>query len=89
MNRETAMTEFACQGLELDFVAMEWGLDLLWEDGWHPYCTIKNKEHETYRINAYRVLLTRGRDGLFIYVPKEKIFDDTFNALKKAGFVEV
>ncbi len=88
MNLDKAVTEFECQGLEVNFVAIEWGMDLLWEEGWKPYCTKQDKENETYRINAYRVLLTRGRDGVYIYVPKRSELDETFTILKKAGFIE-
>jgi hypothetical protein len=38
------------------------------------------------RLNAYRVLLTRGRDGIVIFVPPGPDMDPTFGALITAGF---
>ena len=43
--------------------------------------------------NIYRVLLTRGRDGMIIYVPGEdkndKVFGDTYEVLRKIGIKEL
>lgn len=86
MQQEVAATEFECQGLELDFAVVEWGIDFLWEGHWQPHPLIPSQENDRYRLNAYRVLLTRGRDGLMIYVPKNPALDATYNALVEAGF---
>jgi len=41
------------------------------------------------RRNAYRVLLTRGRDGTVIYVPRERAFDDTYRYLVSLGIEDL
>jgi len=63
-------TEFQCQGLELDLPVICWGDDLGWESGWKAYRT-RRKARDSYqlRLNSYRVLMTRGRDGLVVWVP--------------------
>ena len=74
---ETPLSEFVCQGLEIDYAGLCWGGDLIWDDeGWIPramrapkWQIIRNKERRHYRMNAYRVLLTRARAGLIIWVP--------------------
>lgn len=88
---ETAISEFGCQGLELDLPLLCWGPDLTWNGkAWEPHLgrarVVKNPHQ--LRLNAYRVLLTRGRDGLVIFIPPIPELDTTFNALQKAG-VEV
>ena len=63
--------EFECQGLELDFVIFYWGDELKYEDNrWK----IKNDPHASdeklkLKLNAYRVLLTRAREGMIIVFP--------------------
>jgi hypothetical protein len=86
---EVFATEFEIQGLELDWIGLCWGGDCVWnesrkwqlrrmlsgpENRWVP---IKNPEKRTYRENAYRVLLTRARQGLIIFVPEGKADDST------------
>ncbi|MGA8408853.1 MAG: DNA/RNA helicase domain-containing protein, partial [Candidatus Acidiferrales bacterium] len=74
---ETPLTEFACQGLEIDYVGLCWGGDLIWNgDQWlartmraPKWQIIRSDETKQYRLNAYRVLLTRARAGLAIFVP--------------------
>ena len=66
----TVVTEFGCQGLELDLPILCWGDDLLWlQDDWHTKPIRRrypqNDPDELLR-NSYRVLLTRGRDGIVI-----------------------
>ncbi len=81
---ETPLSEFGCQGLELDYVGLCWGGDLLWRDGWVPrtmaapnWREVSKDERRQHRINGYRVLLTRARAGLVIYVPRGDAEDDT------------
>jgi DUF2075 family protein len=64
-------TEFACQGLELDFPIVGWDTDLLWTgNAWvSPSGRSKARDPHQLRLNSYRVLLTRGRDGVAIFVP--------------------
>lgn len=74
---ETPLSEFVCQGLEVDYAGLCWGGDLIWDDeGWVPramsapkWHIIRKDEKRLYRMNAYRVLLTRARAGLIIWVP--------------------
>lgn len=103
---EMPLSEFVCQGLEIDYVGLCWGNDLSWsEDRWVPrkmrapkWQIIKKEDAKQYRINAYRVLLTRARAGTVIYVPigdpkdpsrQPADFDGVFEALLKAGCAPV
>ncbi len=89
----TCVTEFGCQGLELDAVLLAWGTDLIVEhDGWsnrlakryqHP---AQIKDAHQLRLNAYRVLLTRARDATVVFVPPVPVLDATYDALRTAGF---
>ena len=81
---ETPLSEFGCQGLELDYAGLCWGGDLLWDDGWVPrtmaaptWRAIKSDDRRQFRINGYRVLLTRSRLGTVIFVPKGSAEDPT------------
>lgn len=99
---EDVATEFHIQGLELDWVCVTWDGDLRYsENGWKTFSfkgskweNIKNDERKKYLINAYRVLLTRARQGLIIVVPegnsedhtrKAEYYDSTFRYLKDIG----
>jgi DUF2075 family protein len=83
------VTEFSCQGLELDFPIVCWGNDFTWVDNnWKsPKKSRLNKAKDPHqlRMNSYRVLLTRGRDGFIIFVPNEIAMQSTYEALKLAG----
>jgi DUF2075 family protein len=82
------VTEFSCQGLELDMPVVCWGDDLIWSDGkWvsKPTRRSKAKDPHQLRLNCYRVLLTRGRDGIIIFVPKEIGLDQTFDFISQTG----
>jgi hypothetical protein len=81
-------TEFLCQGLELDFPIVCWGNDFLWlETQWKspPAKRSKAKDPHQLRVNSYRVLLTRGRDGFIIFVPNEIGMRSSYEALKIGG----
>ena len=82
-------TEFACQGLELDMPVVCWGSDLRVDAGlWKtPRVTARNtaKNPRQLRINSYRVLLSRGRDGVILFVPREHQMEETFATLRAAG----
>lgn len=82
---EVFATQFEIQGLELDWVGVCWGDDFLWGGNrWISY-RFNNKrwiardsdEKHQFRLNAYRVLLTRARQGLVIYVPRADDRDET------------
>jgi len=87
------VTEFQAQGLELDAVLLAWGTDLLRKDGhWSNALArgykrgAKVKDPFQLRVNAYRVLLTRGRDGTVVFVPAIPQLDETFEHLRRSGF---
>jgi DUF2075 family protein len=86
-------TEFQCQGLELDYPLVCWGRDLRWENGkWKtPRITAMNKAKDPHRLrmNSYRVLLTRGRDGFIIFIPDEPQMQSTYELLKAIGIREL
>ena len=86
---EQCATEFGCQGLELDLPILCWGEDYRWSGGeWLP-TPIRRRYRQDDPVqllqNAYRVLMTRGRDGLVIYLPDASILDETEVALLAAG----
>lgn len=76
---EEAATEIQVQGLELDFACVLWDADMRYDNGkwifrkfngktqWIPE---KNRETQRYMLNAYRVLLTRARQGMVICIPE-------------------
>lgn len=72
-NLRYAATEFQTQGLELDLAIVHWDEDFYWENGkWQYNYTKKGAQNpEQMKLNAYRVLLTRGRDATVIYVPNK------------------
>ena len=86
---EVFATEFAIQGLELDWIGLCWDGDLIWHplQGWQKrtlragtpskWNPIKNPEKSRFRENAYRVLLTRARQGMVIFVPQGNATDPT------------
>jgi hypothetical protein len=95
---EDAATEFQVQGLELDWACVTWDGDLRFNGlGWsyhdfrgNRWCNISSRENQVYLRNAYRVLLTRARQGMAIFVPAgcgsdptrlPSYYDTTFNYL--------
>lgn len=103
---EDVATEFHVQGLELDWVCVTWDADLRYmKSGWdhwsfvgHRWNRIKKPERQIYLKNAYRVLLTRARQGMVIVVPegsdddptrKPEYYDPIFNYLEWIGFTTI
>lgn len=87
------VTEFEVQGLELDAALLAWGTDLVRTDGRWSISRAAGfqrganvKDPFQLRVNAYRVLLTRGRDANIVYVPAIAELDDTYDYLCRAGF---
>jgi hypothetical protein len=84
---EDAATEFQVQGLELDWTIVTWDADLRWRGSnwsYHKFrgakwTDIKKVERRQYLKNAYRVLLTRARQGMVIFVPPGAKRDRTRN----------
>ena len=82
---EDAATEFQVQGLELDWTCVTWDGDLRFdESGWsyHDFrgdrwTTILNPQNRIYLRNAYRVLLTRARQGMVVFIPPGERSDPT------------
>lgn len=82
---EDPATEFQIQGLELDWVCMTWDADLRFvKSDWnyHSYVgskwtSIHKADRQQYLRNAYRVLLTRARQGMVIFVPLGDSSDHT------------
>ena len=103
---EDVATEFDVQGLELDWVCVTWDADFRYtKNGWQHWSfrgnrwqKINKPERQNYLKNAYRVLLTRARQGMVIVVPDgneddhtrpPKFYDSTFDYLKEIGFEEI
>jgi hypothetical protein len=88
-NMEEVVTEFGCQGLELDMAIVAWGNDYLWDgSGWQMRkmrTRIPQQDPHQLRMNSYRVLLTRSREGLVIFIPPLPEFDQTEHAFLAAG----
>lgn len=99
---EDAATEFDVQGLELDWTCVTWDGDLRYRGtGWthHDFRgtawnNIHDDSRQAYVRNAYRVLLTRARQGMAIFVPPgdsgdhtrlPAFYDATFNYLASLG----
>jgi hypothetical protein len=87
------VTEFGAQGLELDAALLAWGTDFIREDGaWSNRLAKRYRDASRVqdpfqlRQNAYRVLLTRGRDGSVVYVPQLPALNETYDYLVSAGF---
>ena len=109
---EDTLTEFKVQGLEIDWACVAWDADLrLSQDGksWQHFQlrsgtkwqNINKPINREYQINAYRVLLTRARQGMIIVVPngdhgvppdetrKPEWYDGIYNYLKEIGIKEI
>lgn len=86
---EDAATEFQVQGLELDWSCVVWDGDLRYAaSGWdcrefrgNKWQKIHKDERQSYLKNAYRVLLTRARQGMVIVVPEGDPQDPTRSPL--------
>ncbi len=105
---EIPATQFAIQGLELDWLLLAWGGDLSYNGSkwnfksFNGYNWRQIKEENIVKreflINTYRVLLTRARQGLVIYIPHGDLtdqtrvpdfYDETYELLKSIGVKEI
>ena len=103
---EDAATEFDVQGLELDWTLVAWDADLRFVDQQFQHWQFKGtkwqarrqQENRRYLENAYRVLLTRAREGMVIFIPKgdladetrtPEFYDGTFQFLLSCGLREI
>jgi hypothetical protein len=99
---EEVATEFDIQGLELDWTCVAWDGDLFYNNNEWNYRKFKGTKWQNinsdditnYLINSYRVLLTRARQGMIIYIPDGNdeditrpsfMYDGTFNFFKTLG----
>lgn len=103
---EDVVTEFDIQGLELDYSIIAWDADYRYSNGEWTYHSFKgtrwnnivSEEKRLYLKNAYRVLLTRARQGMAIFVPygsddditrKPEYYDNIYYYLKEIGIEEL
>ncbi|MEY4763067.1 MAG: hypothetical protein RLZZ200_2923 [Pseudomonadota bacterium] len=103
---EDCATEFQVQGLELDWACVTWDADLRHSGtGWNHHdfkgnrwVNIKSRNNQSYLKNAYRVLLTRARQGMVIFVPLgnpedstrlPEYYDRTYQYLRSVGLPEI
>ena len=103
---EYAATEFKIQGLELDWACLAWDADLRYiESEWQhrefrgaKWTKIAKDYKKRYLRNAYRVLLTRARQGMVIFVPEgdpedrtrdNEFYDGTYCYLKDIGIKSI
>ena len=103
---EEVATEFDIQGLEIDCACIAWGANFYMNNGSWKYQNFKGTKWQNinqeidkeYLKNTYRVLLTRARQGMVIFVPEgsnidhtrpNKFYDNTYNYLKDIGIKEI
>lgn len=103
---EDIATEFDIQGLEIDFTCVAWDINLNHNGTNWDYQNFKGSKWQNinqdstknYLLNSYRVLLTRARQGMIIFVPNvddtdatrpKELYDKTFEYLKKCGLTTI
>ena len=108
---EDVATEFDIQGLELDWVGMCWDANFRYiydragQGHWSynkfsgtRWQLVKKEERKRFLANSYRVLLTRARQGIIIFLPTgddsdptrpKHYYDDTYRYLRECGITEI
>ncbi len=105
---EDVATEFDIQGLELDWTCLVWDGDFRYNPTRHSWQhfnfrsdrwqNINQPEGRAYQLNAYRVLLTRARQGMVICIPEgnptdatrlPEFYDSTYEYMRKLGIEEI
>ena len=103
---EDVVTEFDIQGLEIDYSVVAWDANFRFNGTQWTYHTFSgdkwknctNEEKRLYLKNSYRVLLTRARQGMAIFIPKgstedttrnPEVYDGIYNYLKDIGLEEI
>jgi hypothetical protein len=103
---EDIATEFDIQGLEIDWTCVAWGANFYIKNNDWKYQNFKGSKwmniikdiSREYLKNTYRVLLTRARQGMVIYIPDgtdedhtrpKEFYDGTYNYLKAIGIKEI
>lgn len=69
-----------------------WETDMLWGGtGWAKFKPNEDwsSDNNTYLLNRYRVLLTRGRDGFVVFIPQDRRLDSVYEILILAGLREL
>ena len=102
-----AASEFNIQGLEIDWSLLGWDMDMYYSNGeWHEQRMLTPKRfvestdvQKKHILNSYRVLLSRARKGMVIYIPYKneypdiyglsKYFDSTYDYLKSCGIKDL
>jgi hypothetical protein len=99
---EDVATEFQVQGLEVDWACVTWDADLRrTAEGWsyHDFrgwrwTQVHSDNRRRYMVNAYRVLLTRARQGMVVFIPegdsgdqtrRPEFYDESFEYLRRLG----
>ena len=99
---EDAATEFDIQGLELDWTCVCWDANLRYAGDWEcwrfngsKWNTVHDSVRKNYLVNSYRVLLTRARQGMVVFVPQGSrddptrqptFYDKIYEYLRTCGF---
>lgn len=103
---EVAASEFKVQGLEIDYAVLAWDADLRYTSNGFDYFKfrgtkwnhVNQEQRRHYLKNAYRVLMTRARQGLIIYIPEgdeedpsrlTEYYEGTYQYLKQVGIKEI
>jgi hypothetical protein len=105
---EDVATEFDIQGLELDWTCLVWDGDFRYDPTRHcwqhfnfrsdRWQNINKPDGRAYQLNAYRVLLTRARQGMVICIPEgnpddatrlPEFYNGTYNLFKRLGIIEI
>lgn len=103
---EVAASEFKVQGLEIDYAVLAWDADLRYTSNGFDYFKfrgtkwnhVNQEQKQHYLKNAYRVLMTRARQGLIIYIPEgdeedpsrlTEYYEGTYQYLKHVGIKEI
>ena len=103
---EEIATEFDIQGLEIDFTCVAWDINLHHDGKEWNYQNFKGSKWQNinqdatknYLLNSYRVLLTRARQGMIIFIPNvdnsdktrpKAFYDQTFEYLQRCGLSEI
>jgi hypothetical protein len=103
---EDAATEFVVQGLELDWACVVWDGDMrISDDKWSyhefkgtKWQRVKLDQRQRYQKNAYRVLLTRARQGMVLVIPEgdpadpsrnPNYYDGIYRLFQEIGVTEI
>ena len=103
---ELVATEFDIQGLEIDYVCLAWDINFYYKNHEWNYQSfegtkwkgINSEIDKSYLRNGYRVLMTRARQGLIIFIPEgddsdhtrpKELYESTFNFFKDCGIPSI